>query len=471
MSSSTPLWLEETPDPSDIRRLEGTARADVCVVGGGLTGLWTAIHLKRRDPALEVALVEAETCGFGASGRNGGFVLTWWAKFQSLRKVCGVEEAIRLAKASERVISEELPRFCADHAIDPDLRLGGWLWAATSEHQLGAWAATVSELARHDVHPFQALSPSDVARLSGSSKHLAGVFEPTAATVQPAKLTRGLRRVALDAGVSVYERSRMTGLDRTATPCVRTAAGTLRADRVVLALNAWTAAIPELRRALVVITSDMVATEPIPERLAASGLPSGVAISDSRLMVNYYRATVDGRVAFGKGGGSLCFGKNVRSSFTPPDQDADATVRSFRTLYPELAGARITHRWSGPIDRSVTGLPFFGALRNHPGVYYGAGFSGNGVGPSYLGGEILASMALGLADEWTASPLASGPYSRFPPEPARYVGGRIVKAAVARKESAEDRNRRVGRLTRFVAGLAPAGLVPVEPAVPVSRES
>ena len=237
--------------------------ADVCVVGGGYTGLWTAIRLKALEPSLDVALVEAETCGSGASGRNGGFVLSFWAKLPTLKKLYGSHEAVRIAQASAAAVGE-IGTFCAQHDIDAHYRPDGWLWTATSEAQVGLWEPTLAEARAGGVAPFTRLEPAEVSRRAGSSAQLAGVFEPTAATVQPALLAHGLRRVALESGVQIFEHSPMVALDRSARPVVRTAGGAVSAGAVVLALNAWACRIRELRRAIAVVSSDMVATEPVP---------------------------------------------------------------------------------------------------------------------------------------------------------------------------------------------------------------
>ncbi len=175
------LWLEEAlPQAQDAPRLEGDERADICIVGGGFTGLWTAIRLEEHDPALDVVLVEADVCGGGASGRNGGFVLTWWAKFGTLKKVCGGDEAVRLARASAQAV-DGIGAFCAENGIDAHYRRDGWLWAATSEAQLGAWEETLATIAPYGEDPFEPLGPGEAARRAGELTHLGGVFEPTAA--------------------------------------------------------------------------------------------------------------------------------------------------------------------------------------------------------------------------------------------------------------------------------------------------
>ena len=464
------LWLEEAlalPDEESCPPLQGETRADVCIVGGGYAGLWTALRLLELEQALEVTVVEADVCGGGASGRNGGFALSWWAKVATLVKLLGPEEARRVASASVDSI-RDIGRFCQEHAIDAGYRADGWLWSATSAAQVGAWEDTVSAAEALGVSPFRRLEPAEVARMTGSPVQLGGVFEETAASVQPALLARGLRRVALERGVRIFEHSPMAALERSRPPKVRTARGAVRADTVILALNAWIARFRELRRSLVVIASDMVATEPIPERLAELGWTSGLCVSDARLLVNYYRRTSDGRIAWGKGGGNLAFSGRVGSRFDGSSPRAAAVAADLRRIYPQLRDTRITHSWTGPIDRTTTALPYIGRLEGRDDLQYVYGFSGNGVGPTHLTARIVASRVLRRDDEWAAirlpeRPSGLFPRSRmgaFPPEPFSYVGGRVVRAAVARKEAAEDAGRQPGRIVQGVAGLAPAGLTP-----------
>src|SRR3990170_791103 len=458
------LWLEEAlVGAEDAPRLEGDEQADVCIVGGGYTGLWTAIRLKEADPSLDVVVVEADVCGGGPSGRNGGFILSWWAKFEKLEHSCGAEAALRLAQASADAVGE-IGAFCTEHGIDCHFRYDGWLWTATSKAQIGAWESTVCAVERHGVEAFVRLEPEEVARRAGSPTHVAGVLEPTGATVQPALLARGLRRIALEKGVRIFERSPMTALQRSRPPGIRTAHGSVTAERVVLAMNAWLAQVGELSRSLFVVASDIVATPPIPERLQEIGWTDGIAISDSRLLVNYYRTTLDGRVAFGQGGGALAMGGKIGRVFqgaAPPGR-AEHVAKSFYALYPMLADVPTPKSWTGPIDRSHNGLPFFGRLGGRPDIVFGAGYSGNGVGPCYVGGRILASLALGLDDEWSAAAEVLPPRGGFPPEPIRYAGAHVVKAAVARMERAQDADRKPDPVTARVAALAPAGLVPLK---------
>ena len=455
------LWLDEALIGEEAAPpLEGAVSADVCIVGGGFTGLWTALWLKEREPSLDVVLVEADVCGAGASGRNGGFVLSWWAKFLALERLCGAVEAVRLARASAAGVAE-IGAFCAENGIDAHFRHDGWLWTATSPAQVGAWEETLGRLQELGERPFVRLEPEEVARRAASPVHLAGVFEPTAATVHPALLARGLRRVALERGVRLFERSPVRRLDRTRPPRVRCDSGSVRSERIVLALNAWAAALPELGRALVVIPSDVIATPPIPTRLHELGWPAGTCIDDSRMMVNYWRATLDGRIVFGKGGGGITYGGRIGREYNGVSPRAGWVLDSFHRLYPSLRDVPAERSWLGPIDRSKSGLPFFGQLGQNHGILVGAGYSGNGVGPSFLGGTILASLARGIDDEWAHCALVRQP-AGLPPEPVRYLGGKIVRSAVARKERAEDAMRKPRRVDTLLANLAPAALVPLK---------
>lgn len=238
------LWLqealgEESEETSRCQRLSGTRKADVCILGGGYTGLWTSIFLKEREPSLEVVVVEADTCGGGASGRNGGFALSWWSKLSTLIEKCGEDDGLWLAEESANAV-EHLGRFSAENGIDCDFRHQGWLWVASSEVQVDTWATTVEACASRGIDVFKPLLTEEAQRRGGSPRYLGGVFDPTAARVQPARLARGLRRVARERGVQLYERSVVTAVDGNVPMRVRTAGGVVEADVVVSALNAWT---------------------------------------------------------------------------------------------------------------------------------------------------------------------------------------------------------------------------------------
>ena len=458
MAGPRSLWLQEAlraEDGVESQELLEDTKADVCIVGGGYTGLWAALRIKELEPGADVVVVEQDICGGGPSGRNGGFALTWWSKVSTLIKRVGEEEAIRLAKASEDAVME-IGAFCEREGVDAHFHRGGWLWTATSPAQVGAWLASVETAAEHGVHPYELLSAEEVQERTGSPIHLGAAFEETAAIVQPALLARGLRRVAVEKGVRIYERTPMVELDRE-EGVVRTPSGRVDADAVVLAVNAWATKIPELARAVVAVSSDIVATAPMPEKLKEGGWTGGEAISDCRMLVHYYRPTKDGRVAFGRGGGRLAFGGRVNSNFDYNGRQTRDLEEELVTLVPAAKDVPITHAWGGPIDRTTDGLPIAGALPGRAHIVYATGFSGNGVAPSLTLAKMVASSALRRDDEWAGSPFNCGVCGVFPPEPLRFVGGLVVRQAVRVKEGREDRGKSVDPVTKAVAGLAPQG--------------
>lgn len=428
----------------------------MCIVGGGFTGLWTAIHLKQADPSLDVVLIEAGVCGGQGSGRNGGFVMTAWSKFGTLKKICGTQDARSYARTVQQAVTD-IGSFCEVNGIDGNFHQGGWLWTATNRAQVDAWKYTVDELAAAGEHPYELLDPAEVAARSGSASHVAGIFEAAPATIHPGRLVRGLAEHARKLGVTVLEGTAMTELGGSPAPVVTTARGSIRADKVVLSISAWATAIAEIRRSLVVIASDVIATDPVPERLDAIGWGVGLSISDSRRLVNYYRTTDDGRVVFGKGGGGLALGSRITSSFNTSPDAAEQVRAQFTRTYPMLCDVPITRHWRGAVDYSATGLPFAGPLARQPQILVAAGFSGNGVGPSYVAGTALADMVLGREVGRLPESLRRPRGGRMPPEPVRYLAGRVVREAVRRKEAAEDLGRTPGRLLAGVASLDPTG--------------
>ena len=457
------FWLQQVAgDAPDAPSLRGSERADVAILGGGYVGLWTAIRIKRLEPSRDVAVLEQDICGGGASGRNGGFVLSWWPKLSSLAALCGASDALRVARGSEDAIGE-IESFCREQSIEAHFRRAGWLWTATSKAQLGAWESVVALCEKLGATAFRRLDPEEVARRSGSPVHLAGVFEASAATVQPAALARGLRRVALEAGVRIFEGTRVRGFGRGEPVVVRTDGGTLTAGKLVVATNAWAAAIPELSRGIVAITSDMVMTAPAGQRLAAMGWTGGECITDSQMMVDYYHVTREGRIAFGKGGWGIALGGRIGAGFDRDPGRARTVEADLRRTYPRLSDVPVSHDWSGPIDRTPNSLPLLGRFARHPHIVYGVGWSGNGVGPSVVGGKILASLVLERDDDWSRHPLVGRSAGRFPPEPIRWAGAHLVRAAVASKERAEIRGRKPSRLAVALSRFAPAGLEDEKP--------
>lgn len=440
--------------------LKGNVQADVCIIGGGYLGLWSAIRLKQANAALDVLVIEKDRCGAGASGRNGGFVNNWWAKYLSLMSICGESEARRICEAAESAI-DEIGTFCHQHGIDAQFRKDGWLWTAANAQQHNAWRGLTEHLARYGVNPFRELPPDEVRHRSGSARMVSGVFDPNAATVQPALLARGLRRVAIELGVRVHEKTEFTHLDRSTPPVVHVRGGSVRAQKVVIALNAWGAEkFPEMRRMFVVMSSDMIATAAVKERLDATGFRDGVCVSDSRTVLNYWRNTPDGRIVFGKPLGQFAYASRIGQLYEKPCPAVRGVTAEMRSFYPQLADVPIVSSWTGPLDRAMKGLPNFGYLGGHKDIVFGVGFSGAGVGPTVFASRIIKSLVEEAGDEWANCGLVNQRMKLLPPEPFRFVGAHLVRGALVRKETMEDRDEKPDALTLRLAALAPAGYVP-----------
>ena len=442
-------WLEEAGGVEPAEPLAGNVAADVVVVGGGYLGLWTAWQVKELEPEADVVLLEAGRCGHGPSGRNGGFVSTLWDDLPTLRERFGDERAVEACRASERSV-RAIGAWCEREQVDAWYRAAPQLEVATTPAQLGAWEeALAAARAVGAGDEIAELDAGAVRAVCDSPLFLGGVSRRTAATVQPARLALGLRRRVLERGVRVHERSAVRRLDRDAVAV--TARGRVRAGVAVLAVNSAAAGFPGHRLALAVASSHIVLTEPVPDVLEELGWTGGDSISDCRTLLHYTRTTRDGRIAFGWGGGRMGFGGR-RAWRLEVDPGVVAAAReSLLRFFPPLAGRRVTHAWGGPIDVSPTHLPLFGSRGR---VHHGYGFTGNGVGPSHLGGEILARLALDRRDEVTRLPLVEPGGGRpSPPEPLRFAGGSLIRAALVRTDRAEDEGRRVDPATALVASL------------------
>jgi len=457
-----PFWFDDAlrhEPPEDVVPLNSTVETDVCIVGGGYTGLWTAIKIKQQAPQTDVVILEAGLCGCGASGRNGGCMLTWSTKFPTLMRLYGIEQAISLVKASEQAVWD-IKRFCEAQQIEAEVRVDGAYYTATNSAQLGVLDPVVGLLEQHSINHWQAVQSELLESLTGSAVNLSGLYTPNAGSLHPGKLVRGLVRVARKMGVKIFENSPMEELAYGDPHQVKTAQGRVRSGKVVMATNSWMARqFSSFRRSLLLVSSDMVITKPIPETLAEIGLDHGRSVIDSRTFVHYYRTTMDGRLMLGKGGNTFAFANQMLAVFNRASPYEKLLKRTLNRFFPAEDMA-IERSWNGASDRSVSGFPFFGEMSGSKNVFYGLGYSGNGVVQTYLGGEILSSLVLGKKNSWSCCALVNKPIERFPFEPVRYLGANMVRNAIRRKECAEDSNQTPKcwdvRLSRFAGNAGKA---------------
>ncbi|HEY6567140.1 MAG TPA: FAD-dependent oxidoreductase [Actinomycetota bacterium] len=455
------FWLQEAlaNDPGEpAPPLTANLVADICIVGGGFAGLWTAVELSRRAPDLRVVLVERDICGGGASGRNGGFFSSSWWDVQGICALFGETEGIRYAHAVADTVGE-VGVWLDEHDVDAWFHHDGILGIQTGEWQGGLGADGPAEFlaARGLADRMRPIEREDARKIADSPRIINARSIDDAAVVQPARLARGLRRVALSQGVHIFERTNVTGLERSRPAVVRTDHGAIRADQVVLTMGAWAAGWPGFRRSFAVVADHMVVTEPIPELREEIGWTSNTGIADGRELLFYLRPTDDDRIAIGGGGLSVVFGGRAGGRAATHDRRvAEVAARGLLWLFPQLDGVRFTHAWGGPIDQTSSYLPFFTTLE--PGtIHAGLGFSGHGLSQTMLGGRILTSLVLGETDEWTSLPVVGPEIGKVPPEPFRYAGVTLAARALEWGDRRQDAGRSRGVIPSLL-GDAPGQL-------------
>jgi glycine/D-amino acid oxidase-like deaminating enzyme len=431
--------------------LFGEASADVAIVGGGYTGMWTAYFLGEKAPDTRILLLEADICGGGPSGRNGGFLHGWWEDLPYLARRYGMAEGLRMAQAADEAVND-IGEWCKRHGVDAWFTPQGYLRVNAFEGVANDWAGTTAEMDRLGAPGrLVPVGRRAVQEVCASPTFGEGLFMPSAATVQPALLARGLRRVLLERGVQIHEGTAVERIDsHPAGVRLRTARGSVRAERAVLTVNAWAAGWPGFRTRVLAWGSYMVLTEPIPDRLAELGWTGGEAIADSRFTISYFRTTRDGRIAFGAGVGAAGFDGRIGPVFTHDRHAIERVAANFRHLFPMLADVRIDDAWGGPIDITADRFPEIGS-RDGGRVLYAHGFAGNGVGPARLAGRVLAARIAGGREPLASLPLFGRRQRSLPPEPFRFVGARAIREALIRQDDALDAGRRPGLLTRLVA--------------------
>jgi glycine/D-amino acid oxidase-like deaminating enzyme len=444
-------WLREALAGENVPAcpsLAGDKNADVVIVGGGFTGLWAAHFLAQAAPDLGIVVLEQDICGGGPSGRNGGFASGWWDELDSLVTLYGAEAAVRACRAISSSITG-IGRFCEENGIDAWFERAGYMYAVTAPAHEKVCEEMV-HMAREVGAPdeLRELSATEVRDRCASPVFHGGAFMRDGASVQPGLLARGLRRVVLEQGVTIHEGTTVTGLEAGPPAVVATAGGNVRAKQVVLALNAWATGWPQLQRRLVAWSSYIVLSAPAPERLAAIGWTGGELISDFRTSLRYFRTTRDGRIAFGGGGGRAR--PTIDDAFTHDKRAVIQAAEGFRLMFPTFADVPLEDAWGGPIDVSPTHLPVFGSLEP-ANFHFALGYTGNGVAPTHLAGQVLADLVTGHDTDAVRLPMVNPKPRLFPPQPFRSWGAAVVRRAMIAKETAEEQGRRPNVLVSQLA--------------------
>ena len=462
---SVSYWLEDAgDDPAPRPPLDGSRTVDVAIVGAGFTGLWTARELLRRDPSLEVLVLEAETAGFGASGRNGAWLTNGIG-------VTPGELARRTSPATARATIEAMRATvaaviasCEEDGIDAQIRRGGALRIARGAHEAPALQAAMATMRRlgvaDDLTLLTATELRDRIRVPGA---MGALHDPHAAAIHPGRLVRGLARRVEALGATIAEDTPVTavtprggggrvrvhsgrartngGPTRTGSGRVRvtTPRGDVHADAVVLACEAWLPRLPGYGRAVLPLYSLIVLTEPLPDAAwEAIGWEGHELVASHRLTVDYLSRTVDGRVLLGGRGAPYHYGSRVAPVFDRHPATHALLEDQLSAWFPALEGARVTHRWGGPLAMPRDWLPSF---RFDPATGIGAayGYTGQGVAATNLAGRVLADLIVHGDTPYRDLPMVGHRSRGWEPEPLRWLGARYVMTALTRLEAQVER--------------------------------
>ncbi|MFF5701099.1 NAD(P)/FAD-dependent oxidoreductase [Streptomyces sp. NPDC012794] len=433
----TPFWLDDPRRPRPTPALIGAATCDLLVVGGGYTGLWTALIAKERDPSVDVVLVEGDQAGGAASGRNGGFCessLTHGLGNGLARWPDEIGVLEQLGRANLQAMEDTLAR----HSIDCDWERTGSLVVATEPHQVG-WLAEEAETAARYGATTTVLDADAVRAEIDSPTFLGAVWNKSdTAMVNPARLAWGLKRACLDLGVRIHEHTPALSLEEHgAVICVRTPYGRITAGRVALATNAYPSLVRRHRLYTVPVYDYALMTEPLDEQqLASVGWHNRQGWADPANAFHYVRLSTDNRILWG--GYDVVHQGRVRAEHDRRPETFATLARQFFATFPQLEGIRFSHAWGGAIDTSTRFCVFFDT--SHRGkVAYAAGFTGLGVGASRFGAEVMLDLLAGERTERTAVDLVRRKPLPFPPEPARSLGIGITQRSLARADRNEGR--------------------------------
>jgi glycine/D-amino acid oxidase-like deaminating enzyme len=437
------LWRATAP-PTTLRpALDADTHADVAVVGGGFTGLWTAYHLSRAGR--RVVVVEQGEVGFGASGRNGGWCSALWPKSWSAVAARHGEQAARDLGAACRGSVDAVLGTVADEGIDAQAAKGGTVVLARTGVQLARARAHAAEAA-HWGDRVELLDAAEASARLAATGVLGGTWTPDCAALHPLRLVRGLAEATERHGATIYERTRATGIE---PGLVRTTGGSVRAPVVIRATEGFTARLPRHRRVLAPVYSLMVATEPLDAATWGSiGLASRETFSDYRHLIIYGQRTADGRLAFGGRGAPYHFGSAIRPGFDRDERTHRSLTRVLAELFPALAGTPISYRWGGPLGIARDWAPSVG-LDPATGIGWAGGYVGDGVAAANLAGRTLADLVLGRDTPLCRLPWVGHRSPRWEPEPLRWLG---VNAGLAAMTAADAEERATRRPSLLAAG-------------------
>lgn len=435
------FWLEAA-GPFEQRPIwAGDERVDVAIVGAGFTGLSAALHIKERSPELRVVVLEAGTVASGASGRNAGFSMTLFGLELGVTVLRYGRERAREADAYMVQAVNYTRELVERLGIDCDYEEHGLVTVATNPNQARRLRKQFDLSQEIGLHETRWLEGPEVRALVDSPTYLGGWHDPLCALVQPAKLARGMARAAAALGVEIYERSPVETLSPGEPAALALPGGTVRAEKVVLATNAFSAAFPPLRRVQAPLHTYIVLTEPLTDdQIEAIGWRQRIGIEDGRNFIHYYRLTPDNRLLMGGHDAIYYYGNR-----TGRDHHRGIAQRLQQTVietFPALQGVRFTHHWGGPISVSLDMVPAIGRLGGN--VVYSVGCMGHGVSLTQLNGRTLSDLVLETPSELTEAFFVGRRVTPLPPEPLRFTVVQAIRGAMRLQDAWDGRRGESG---------------------------
>ncbi|MPY60180.1 NAD(P)/FAD-dependent oxidoreductase [Streptomyces spongiae] len=432
-----PYWLDDPARPRPEPALTGAETCDLLVVGGGYSGLWTALLAKERDPGRDVVLVEGREAGWAASGRNGGFCAASLTHGLANGLTRWPDEIHKLQELGARNL-DEIEAAVARYSLDCDFERTGEIDVATEPHQAAALRAWHAETGRRGLADgIEFLDAEAVREQVDSPTFLAGLHDRRGvAMLHPAKLAWGLKRACVGLGVRVHERTPALSLKpHGAGMAVHTPYGTIRARQVALGTNIFPNLVRRVRPYTVPVYDYALMTEPLTAaQLASVGWENRQGLGDSANQFHYFRLSADNRVLWGGYDAIYPYGGRVRAEYDDRPETYAKLAGHFFTCFPQLEGVRFTHAWGGAIDTCSRFSAFFGTA--HQGrVAYAAGYTGLGVGATRFGADVMLDLLAGERTERTELEMVRKKPLPFPPEPFAWTGIALTRWSLARADA------------------------------------